>query len=366
MSSRERLAVALVLEGPTATEIDGMRRALGSSARARIAPHITLAPPVNVPADRLEDVLAQVRAVASSQGPIDVQLGPVATFWPATPVVYLAVSGAERALESIHRELSSPEGALSPPRARTSRPFVPHVTLDHRVDPERIDHVLPALCSYEVAYRFERLSVLKWDPSQAWLEIADVGLCRPAVVGRGTHGSASGIELAVVRQLDPLAGGWVAAQWARYGAGRYGPGLAPDDPFAVVARLEAETRAKQRDERPGSAEGSRESSLRRTVVGVAEGEVRGGTCRLARLIVAEELRGEGIGSKLLSAVEQMAAERSCTAVRLETAASGPARRFYEDRGYEATASLPAWRHGQDFVVLERSLTVLAPPPGPIR
>ena len=59
---RVRLAVALLVPEPAATEIDGLRRALGDPGLAKVVPHITLVTPVNIAVDRVPDVLADLRA----------------------------------------------------------------------------------------------------------------------------------------------------------------------------------------------------------------------------------------------------------------------------------------------------------------
>ena len=94
MSSRHRLGAALLLDMPAAPEVNGLRRALGDRALDLVAPHLTLVAPVNVRAAELASALEVVRRAAYAQdGPIDLVLGPVATFLPASPVAYLAVSG---------------------------------------------------------------------------------------------------------------------------------------------------------------------------------------------------------------------------------------------------------------------------------
>src|SRR3546814_12692199 len=84
--ARQRLGVVLLVPQPLATEVDGVRRALGDGALARIAPHITLVPPVNVAERDLPEALAIVRRAAGASRPLHLTLGPVLTFAPANPV----------------------------------------------------------------------------------------------------------------------------------------------------------------------------------------------------------------------------------------------------------------------------------------
>ena len=54
---RVRLGVVLLVPPPVAGEIDGLRRAVGDGALGKVAPHVTLVPPVNVRDERLLDAV---------------------------------------------------------------------------------------------------------------------------------------------------------------------------------------------------------------------------------------------------------------------------------------------------------------------
>jgi len=314
-----------MVTGRTGDEIDGLRRALAAGALERIAPHCTLVPPVNVHDEDLGTALDLVRSAAATGGPVGVVLGPPTSFLPVTPVLYLEVSGDDGELDALQRRLCT--GPLAPPSSRPQRPFVPHVTLDQRIDPARADAALSALADYRVPYCFERVTVLEQVGDQRWVAIADAALGRPAVVGRG----GLELELAVVDRPDPVTLAWANEVWARYSRAQYGDDVAATRPFAVIARAAGE------------------------LVGVAEGELRGPVCRLARLMVPTELRSRGIGAQLLKAVERVAREHGCERVRLETGERGRAETFYADHGYVRTGTLPRWREEQDFVLMERSV-----------
>jgi len=324
---RRRLTVALVVTGALANEIDGMRRALGAKALERIAPHCTVIPPVNVREDCLEEVLADVRRAAAKSAPIAVNLGPPDTFWPRTPVLYLAVSGDLEALASLRSDLGT--GPLAPPPARPVRQFVPHLSLDQRIDPSRLAHALEALADYRATYCFERVTVLEQDAGHRWHPLADASLGRPGVAGRGSLD----LELSVVERPDPVVVAWVDEQWASYSRQRYGDAVRPIEPYALIARA-----------------GGR-------LVGFVDGEVRGPVIRIGRLIVSPQWRGFGVGSHLLRAVERLGLERGCGRVRLETLLGAGAEKFYAARGYVVAAVLPRWREERDFVLMERDIII---------
>lgn len=185
---RRRLGVALLVDPPVATEVDGLRRALGDGSLGKIAPHLTLVPPVNVAERDLADALASLRGAAAGQkGPLELTLGPVASFDPASPVIYLVVgaggkasgAGPLEALATLH------DSVLSGPLSRPLRwPWVPHVTLLDEAPPSKIEAATTALASYRAEAVFDRVVLLQ-EREHLWAPIADAVLGPPAVVGRG-------------------------------------------------------------------------------------------------------------------------------------------------------------------------------------
>lgn len=259
---RLRLGVVLPVPEPSAAEIDGLRRALGDGALGRIPAHLTLVPPVNVAADRLEEVVAVVGAAASGHPPIRCRLGAPTTFWPVTPVVYLPVDdGAGAAIDGVRRAVFQP-----PLWRRLTYEFVPHVTLADEVDPGRIPPALSALADYRVDLVFDRIAVLQEGEGHRWTPLHEAVLSGSWVVGRG----GVELELSVTGAGDPSA--------------RARAGLPPG--VVVTARRQG------------------------TVVGVAECRLdpaEPGLAHLSELQVTESERGIGIGSQLLAAVMARAA-----------------------------------------------------------
>lgn len=310
-----------------AHEIDGLRRALGASALRRVPPHITLVPPVNIRVEEVDGVLAHVRDVASTSPSIRLKLGPPETFFPRTPVVYLAVDGDIEELGTLRGRLLA--GPLTEPPGRVrDRPFVPHLTLDQSIAPGRIGAALEALASYRASFTFTRVVVLEFsEEERMWRSLADYEFAEPRLIGRG------GIEVVLTSSdtLAPEAERFRDQAWDDDVVETYGPAARRAVPFAITARVGGE------------------------LVGTANGERREDVVRLANLIVAREWRSSGIGSKLLAEVEHLAREHGTRRVRLEARAGSRAEAFYRGRGYRSVARLPAWRHGSDFTLMEREL-----------
>ena len=285
MAGRIRLGVVLQVDPPAATEIDGLRRALGDGALGRVAPHVTLVTPVNVPAASLADVLAVLQsAAAATAAPLHLELGPATTFHPVTPVVYLAVGGDLDDLGSLRERVSRS------PLARTmTHPFVPHVTVADDMAPARIPAAVVALADYRTEVTVDRLHLLRETPGRIWRPIADAPFGPPAVVARG----GLPLELATSRLVDPVTAA------ALLDGDEPGSGALDDTGrWAVTARRDGEP------------------------VGVACGVTVGDRLDVEVLVVAAEHRGQGIGRHLGAAVDHLAGVRSVAWPPISPSSSG--------------------------------------------
>ena len=298
--TRLRLGVALLLPPPVDSEVDGLRRALGDGALGRIPPHLTLVPPVNVRSGDLGTALATLRGAAAgapAEG-LTLTLGPVQTFAPASPVLYLGVDGDLEALAALR------ERVFRGPLLRTlTFPFVPHVTLADEAPADRLQAGLEALASYDRSVTFDRLHLLQEGPGRRWEPVADVAFGPPAIVGRG----GLAVELVSSDMLDPE----VTALLAESGLAESGlaaTGIsppAPDGPRLVVTAR-----------REGAVAGA----------GMAWLGPDGGRIEV---FVGLEYRGQGVGTHVLAAVEAAVRGQGWQCSRL-ISLGGPAA-FYAAR-----------------------------------
>lgn len=196
-SGRRRLGVALLLDEPVRSEVEGLRRAVGDPSLGRMVPHLTLVPPVNVRSADLPQALSRLRSAAAGQpGPLLGTLGPPGTFLPDNPVLYLEVGGDLERLARLR------DAVFHPPLARSlTWPWVPHITVGDGVPEERIQGALGVLAGYVAAAHFDRVVLLEEQRGRSWVPIADA--CLEPQVTVGTGGMA--VEITRGRVVDPEA-----------------------------------------------------------------------------------------------------------------------------------------------------------------
>ena len=296
--ARQRLGVVLLVPQPLATQIDGLRRALGDVSLGRVPPHVTLVSPINVAERDLPAAFAVVRAAASFTPVLSLRLGPVTTFQPVNPVAYLTVDGKAEAMEELAALRDS--CLAGPLERRHDHDFVPHVTVAAEQEAARLDAAVRALSDFSADVTFDRVHVLAEQPGRIWVPIAESPLGEPPrEVGRGSLP----LEVAVAGRLDVEAAALLAIDHEP--AGR---------PFSVTARRDG------------------------AVVGAAWGWTAGGRLEVADLVVAAAHRGQGIGRHVLQAVEEIGRKRSCSFAGMGAPGSGAPAALLSGAGWSVVPS----------------------------
>jgi 2'-5' RNA ligase len=201
--SRLRLGVVLLVPSPLAEAVDGLRRAFSDPALEHVAPHITLVAPVNLRVDDVADGLRVLRDAAAEVGPLDLILGPVATFEGDEHVAYLEVGGDDRSVAALGRLHT--RAFQAPFERRVDHDFVPHVTLTQGIDDERLDAVAVAASGWEgERVHIDALHLLEErhpPEGKRWTPIAYIALGPRIVIGRG----GLELELTPSELVDPEA-----------------------------------------------------------------------------------------------------------------------------------------------------------------
>jgi len=92
------------------------------------------------------------------------------------------------------------------------------------------------------------------------------------------------------------------------------------------------------------------------IIGYAQTEIRGGIAETRSLLVKNNLQGEGIGTRLLSYVENWAKTENCVKSVIKTSSAWPKTvRFYEKMGYKKDAVLPKYYYGVDWYYMSKKL-----------
>lgn len=292
--ARQRLGVVLLVPEPLATQIDGLRRALGDGALGRIPPHITLVPPVNVPERDLPGAFAVVRRAAADLTPLSLRLGPVATFAPVNPVAFLSVDGDAAQVAALEQlRATCLAGPFDRPQAHE---FVPHVTIADELAAHRLGAVGAVLSDLSADVTIDRVHVLCEQPGRVWVPIADAVLGQPpAVVGRGSLP----LEMHVSGRPDLEAAALLAIETDAEGL-----------PFAITAR------------RDGNA------------VAAAWGWSAAGLLEVADLAVAAAFRGQGVGRHLVACIEDVGRRRGCSRAGIAAPTSGAAASLLQSCGWQ--------------------------------
>lgn len=284
--TRHRLAVALLPPERLSQQVDGLRRVLGDRRLEDLPSHLTVVPPVNVRGEALPELRRLLRDVATRSRPFALELGPAATFAPATPTVHLSVGGDLEQLSDLRSRVK--RGPLERP---DEWPFVAHVTLRDSMPTDAVTAAVVTLSGSLGRWSVDRLYLLEHlddtDESirddtladgalpvsstadgvgrtRRWRAVVEEPFAGPVVVGRG------GIEL-VLRTVGMVEPEVVAL------LGR--PVRSERSPLVVVAEFPG---------RPGEP------------VAAIIGSVAGVAARVADLHVAEEHQGFGIGRQVAS------------------------------------------------------------------
>jgi 2'-5' RNA ligase len=161
--TRLTIGVAIAVPEPHGSLLREMRAAFGDPLAETVPSHVTLLPPLEVAADDLDEVCAQLDKTAGAIPAFRMRLRGTGTFRPVSPVVFVAVHAGFMATEVLAGRL---RWALGAPAAEF--PYHPHVTVAHHLDDAALDHADRVLKNFECTFDVEEFSLYLHDDAAGW------------------------------------------------------------------------------------------------------------------------------------------------------------------------------------------------------
>ncbi len=166
--TRSRFGIAILFPAEIASEIDGIRLAIGSAQLTRIEPHLTLFPPCNLSDSELDGLILRLRNLGSRFAGFQLELNGCGTFDRDPGVLFLAVTPSKALLE-LEEGVRLANGA--PERQRD---FIPHVTLYDNAPQDLVKSGVDLLGRYYRVVEVEGFWILRQDPKGTWQRYTEV------------------------------------------------------------------------------------------------------------------------------------------------------------------------------------------------
>ena len=147
-ASQDWLGVVIAVPEPWVSLITETRLALGDVAAAQIPAHITLMPPLAVPATDREAVFEHLARIAKQHRPFRLSVRGTGTFMPVSPVVYLDVDEGARECADLADEVR-----CGPLDHALRFPYHAHVTLAQGLSKDQLRTALEIGKDFRASWR---------------------------------------------------------------------------------------------------------------------------------------------------------------------------------------------------------------------
>jgi len=158
------IGVAIEIPEPWGTQIQDYRESIGDPMAELIPPHITLVPPVDIPAALMRDIALHLENAAAMLEPFKVHLSGTATFRPVSSVVFIALTEGISGCERLERAVR--QGPLG---VDLTFPYHPHVTVAHELPDEVLDRATSDLRGFDATFVVEHFTLYIHDEAQEWI-----------------------------------------------------------------------------------------------------------------------------------------------------------------------------------------------------
>lgn len=160
---REVVGVVIEVPAPCGDDILQWRMGFGDPFADRMPTHVTLLLPPPLAASDIDQLGRTLDEIAGRWSPFEVAMGPIGTFRPVSPVVYLQVSAEGEAFHKLERALISAHGHVE-----REHDFVPHVTLAMNVGDGLLDAAAEALADYSCRWVAGSMSLFRRHTDGRW------------------------------------------------------------------------------------------------------------------------------------------------------------------------------------------------------
>jgi 2'-5' RNA ligase len=157
------IGIVIVVPEPWAQEILDWRMGLGDPYSDRMPTHITLVAPTKLPRSRMDALLTELATAMTSEQPFEVTIGPVGTFRPVSPVVFLHAHDRHDELARLEQRVRQLVTDQLP-----MHPFVPHVTIAMNVGDGLLDAAAHALSDLIATWWVAEVVVFERDDQGYW------------------------------------------------------------------------------------------------------------------------------------------------------------------------------------------------------
>lgn len=176
------VGVALPVPEPWGSLVRNARLGYGEDRAAHIPTHVTLLPPTQTTAERLEQLLEHLATVGRENPPFEMVLRGTGTFRPVSDVVYIQVAQGVSSCEQLERAVRG-----GPVNRELEFPYHPHVTVVHDEPHEVLDRAFAELADFTARFEAAEFVAYVHHGDEVW---------RPLVtfVLQGSDGQATATE----------------------------------------------------------------------------------------------------------------------------------------------------------------------------
>lgn len=157
------VGVVVGIPEPYSSELRQVRNDAGDPLGSVVPPHVTLLPPVELADGTLPDVIAHIRAIASTNEPFFMELAGTKTFRPVSPVVFVALQKGWDECVALQKQVNS--GLLE---TDLHYPYHPHVTIAQSVPEPQLDRAQQAMSGFEATFTVPSIDLYTWGEGGGW------------------------------------------------------------------------------------------------------------------------------------------------------------------------------------------------------